>query len=254
LVGDALLAKPVQQRVATFDLSQLPPHKSSVDFFAVRSDIAHSFRAPEDRPNRLLALVFTGLVALPFLWLLGKLMANGSLSSPGDANEFFSSAVFHSNDTRLPSLCAPVVVTVLFCVPCVCVCSHSVGDIGDQRPVLAVSQHLPGHGHARSVGSRRRLLRAAHPEGSAQPQTRRGRQSRGRCGWCTAAHRLTRCALRLVESYRLVSRWGSQLNVRRHATRPDTALHGTRASIGRCRRRASRCGLLFAGRCAVTRA
>ncbi len=72
-VGDALLAKPVSWKVATLDVSGLSGSaKAAVDWFAPRPDIAHAFRPAEERPNKLLAMLFTVVVLLPLLFLFAQ--------------------------------------------------------------------------------------------------------------------------------------------------------------------------------------
>jgi oligosaccharyltransferase complex subunit delta (ribophorin II) len=100
IVGDALLVKPAKWTAGTIVLS-LPKDKEAdphTDLFAVKPDIKHAFRAAETRPSALMATLFTGLAAAPFVVLLLSLMASGlSVQFPADAQEFLANVLFQGS-------------------------------------------------------------------------------------------------------------------------------------------------------------
>jgi len=84
LIGDALVLKPLSWSVVTLDLTlpSLPSSHQRVDPFAHLTEIHHTFRPDEQRPARIIALLFTVIVLLPLAVLVLKLMSSSTMIIP----------------------------------------------------------------------------------------------------------------------------------------------------------------------------
>jgi hypothetical protein len=98
LIGDSLLVKSINWRVANLELSlpTLTDNIHHVDPFAPKPLIQHTFRVEETRPTRVIALLFTAIVLVPLAILIINVLSTTSMSPPSSA-DFLPFIFFHGS-------------------------------------------------------------------------------------------------------------------------------------------------------------
>jgi len=84
--------------------------KEETEWFAAPHEIDHKFQTAEDRPTKLLPLIFTGLVTMPLaVWVL-QILRKIDIQLPSGPTEFLFFAIFQG------SLAAILVLNFLYWV------------------------------------------------------------------------------------------------------------------------------------------
>jgi len=99
ILGDGLLARALVWEIGQVSITVPSTPKKEANTFISQPDIEHKFQVPEKRPSSLVALVFSGLVALPLVGLLlSLLVSRGSFETEiGGATEGLYGLIFQGS-------------------------------------------------------------------------------------------------------------------------------------------------------------